>query len=234
MRTAGQPRVRCTMCFSPAADLTIGVAVTAIGIDTVRHVAHRKEAPLAVLPIVFGVHQIIEAFVWFGEDGSVSNQTGDAAAGLYLAVAFGLIPWFVPWAIRRIEPDAARRQLMSAFMLMGALVSIALMVGVVRGPIEVTDGGHYLAYGVPLSFGGALVAAYISATCGSFLLSSDRRAVQFGAVNLLAVTGLALLLSNGLISLWCVWAAVTSVAIALHLRRTDDHKHDHRLVPVNP
>ena len=53
-------------------------------------------------------------------------------------------------------------------------------------------------------------------------------------MNLLAVTGLALLLSNGLISLWCVWAAVTSVAIALHLRRTDDYKHDHRLVPVNP
>jgi hypothetical protein len=221
------------MCFSPAADLSIGLAVTAIGVDTARHVAHRKEAPLAALPVVFGVHQIIEAFVWFGEDGSVSDQTGGLAAWLYLTVAFGVIPWFIPWAIRQIEPDSARRQLMSALMVIGALVSIALMVAVVRGPIEVTDGGHYLAYGVPLSLGGFIVVVYIAATCGSFLLSSDRRAVQFGAVNLLAVMALAILLSNGLISLWCVWAAVTSVAIALHLRRTDDYKHYHRVAPAS-
>lgn len=222
------------MCFSPAADLSIGVAVTAIGIDTARHVAHRKEAPLAALPVVFGVHQIIEAFVWFGQDGSISHQAGDAAAWLYLTIAFGVIPWFVPWAIRRIEPDEARRQLMTALVITGALVSVALMVGVVRGPIDVTDGGHYLAYGVPLSFGGALVVAYIAAACGSLLLSSDRRVVQFGAANLVAVIALAALLSNGLVSLWCVWAAVTSVAIALHLRRTDAYKHDHRVAPAIP
>jgi len=33
------------------------------------------------------------------------------------------------------------------------------------------------------------------------------------------VTTRAALLTSGIISLWCVWAAVTSIAIAIHLRR---------------
>jgi hypothetical protein len=39
-----------------------------------------------------------------------------------------------------------------------------------------------------------------------------------GAVNLVAVAKLAKLAVDGFASLWCGWAAVTSGAIALHLR----------------
>jgi hypothetical protein len=41
----------------------------------------------------------------------------------------------------------------------------------------------------------------------------------YGWMNLVVVTTLAALLTSGVISLWCMWAAVTSFAIAIHLRR---------------
>jgi hypothetical protein len=54
------------------------------------------------------------------------------------------------------------------------------------------------------------------ATCGSLLLSTHRHVRWFGAVNLVVAGLLASLEQYGFISLWCVWAAVSSVAIALH------------------
>jgi hypothetical protein len=53
------------------------------------------------------------------------------------------------------------------------------------------------------------------------LISGHRHMVVFGVVNLVAVTLIAWLLASGLASLWCAWAAVTSVLIARHLRRVD-------------
>jgi hypothetical protein len=60
---------------------------------------------------------------------------------------------------------------------------------------------------------------YVVATCGSLILSSDRVVAIYGWMNLVVVATLAVLLTSGIISLWCVWAAVTSIAIAIHLRR---------------
>ena len=59
------------MCFSAEADLVAGVVVTAIGIDAIQRVHSRKEVPLAALPLLFGVHTLIEAFVWWGLEGKV-------------------------------------------------------------------------------------------------------------------------------------------------------------------
>lgn len=207
------------MCFSAEADLVAGVVVTAVGIDALRHVGHHRESALAGLPVMFGVHQLIEVPVWWGVDGRASPGVGHGAAWLYLAIAFGLIPWVVPYAVRLLESDGRRRELMRWFMGLGVMVSVVLMTPVVLGLVSVTDAGNHLDYSVPLAFGGQITAFYVVATCGALVLSSDRVVAVYGVANLVAVATLAVLLATGVISLWCVWAAVTSVAIALHLRR---------------
>lgn len=221
------------MCFSPEVDLIAGVAVTGMGIDALRHVDQPNERLLASLPVVFGTHLVVEAVVWWGADGTVPEAVGDAAAWLYLAVAFALVPWFVPLAIRALEPHRIRRGLMGDLAMIGAVIGAVLMYGVIRGPVLVTDAGRYLDYDVPLPIGGYLVAGYVLATCGALLISSDRRMVLFGRVNLAAVVALAALLSSGLISLWCVWAAITSGVVVGLLRgaHADDHA-PHRAVPA--
>ena len=213
------------MCFSPEVDLIGGAAIAAIGLDTLRHVDHDNERAVASLPVIFGLHQVVETFVWWGLDGRVTVQVGDVAAWLYLARAFGLLPWFVPLAVRRLEPDPRRRYYDLLLIGIGAVVSAYLMAAVVRGPIEVVDGGFYLSYSVSITYGGTITALYVLSTCGSLLLSSDRYLARYGVANLGAVVVLSVLLVSGVISLWCVWAAITSVAIAIHLRRTDVHRH---------
>jgi len=59
---------------------------------------------------------------------------------------------------------------------------------------------------------------YVVATCGALILSTDRVVAIYGWMNLVVVASLVVLFTSGIISLWCVWAAVTSIAIAIHLR----------------
>lgn len=205
------------MCFSVEADLALGVAVGAVGVDALRHVSRPAQLPLAALPLVFAAHQVNEAFVWWGLDGTLGTAVGTAAAWIYLAVAFAF-PVVVPIAAVRVEPDRGRRSVMWAFAALGGLVSAILLVALVRNGPNARLEDLYIAYSVDISYGGQLAVLYVVATCGAFLASSDRRIALVGALNLVAVAVLAWLLMAGAISLWCAWAALVSVLIAGYLR----------------
>lgn len=103
-------------------------------------------------------------------------------------------------------------------MVLGVAVAVALTVPILVAPVSVADGGHHLAYSASLVMGGYVAVLYVLASCGALILSSDRIVTAYGWVNLVTVAVLAVLLTSGVISLWCVWAATTSIAIALHLR----------------
>jgi hypothetical protein len=204
------------MCFSPEADLAAGVIVSAVGIDAIGRARTPKELPLAGLPLLFGVHQLVEAFVWWGLAGKVPAILGDTATWLYLAVAF-LLPLWVPLAVRGVEPSRRRRTVITLLTGVGFAVSLILLGAIVWGPVGAAVDGHHIAYAVDIP-GRAIGTFYAVATCGALLMASDRRIRYFGVSNLAAVVVLVWLTVGGLTSLWCVWAAVTSVAIDLYLR----------------
>ena len=210
------------MCFSPEADLAAGVLVSVVGIDAIKRARSPEELPLAALPLLFGVHQLIEAFVWWGLEGKVPASLGDTAIWIYLAIAF-LLPLWVPLAVRGVEPSPGRRPIITVLVGAGLIVSLVLLGTIVWGPVDATVVGHHISYSVDIPGGGAIGVLYVVATCGALLLSSDRWIRYFGISNVLAVVVLVWLTVGGLTSLWCVWAAVTSVAIDLFLR--DEERH---------
>jgi hypothetical protein len=205
------------MCFSVEADVALGIAVGAVGVDALRHVTRPAQLPLGVLPLVFAVHQLNEAFVWWGLDGVLGTGVANAAAWLYLFIAFAF-PIVVPIAAARVEPDRVRRSVMWGFAVVGGLVSAVLLTALFRNGPNARIEDFHIAYSVDTSYGGQLAVLYVLATCGAFLSSSDRRIALVGALNLAAVVVMAWLLMSGAISLWCAWAAVVSVLIAGYLR----------------
>ena len=207
-----------TMCFSPEADIVAGVVVSGVGIDALRHVRENKEYPLAALPLVLGTHLLVETFVWWGEAGRVPDFVGQAAVWLYLAVALGILPVLVPVAILAIEPEESRRRWLVPFVVVGAGVAAFYMAGVFTGPVGAAVDGCCLAYDTGPGYSPLLGALYVVVTCFPLLASSYRRIVAFGVINLPAVALIGWLLASNLASLWCAWAAITSVLIALHLR----------------
>jgi len=208
------------MCYSPEADLMAGVVVGVIGVDAVRHVDRRSDLALAALPLVLALHQGIEAFAWWGMRGEVPAVVGDLAVTAYLLLALVLLPAMVPYAVMRTEPSSVVRRRMRVFVVLGVFVSIVALSGLIVNPYGAAIGGRYIAYSTSVLGGGVITGLYAVAVCTPFLLSSHRRLVTFGMINAPVVVLLSVLLSTGVISLWCVWAAVTSIVIALHIRET--------------
>jgi hypothetical protein len=207
------------VCFSPQADVIGGIAVTAIGIDACRHLRGRNDhLLLAAIPVVLGVHQLDEAFVWWGLQGHMPYAVERTALWVYLLIAFVLLPIFIPMAVRSIEPQERKRRMLP-FVGLGLGVSTVLFVTMLRAhAVNVQLRPYHLAYSIGLTHGGPVVDCYVAAICGALFFSGFRGVAIFGVVNLVAVIVIAVLTIDGFTSIWCGYAALTAGAVALHMR----------------
>jgi hypothetical protein len=206
------------MCYSPEADVIAGLVVGAVGVDAIRHVDDRRYLALAAVPLVLAAHQFIEAVAWWGLRGDVSADARDFATSMYLLIALGIVPILVPYAAMRCEPSPRRRRAMEPFVALGFCVGFVLVASLAGGPSGAAIGGRFIAYDVTVPAGGILAVCYATAVCVPLVVSSHRRIRLLGWLNLPAFVLLSLLLHQGVISLWCIWAAVTSVVIAIQVR----------------
>lgn len=216
------------VCYSPEADLMAGLVIGAVGVDALRHSDDKRTYALAAVPVVLATHQLIEAVAWWGLQDRVPPGAGDMATTLYLVIAFGLVPALVPYAVMVSEPLRRRRLLMAPFVALGAAVAVVLLYGLTVDPHGASIGGRFIAFEVVTPGGGTTVALYGLAVCSPLLLSSSRRLVIFGCVNIPVLIGLSVLLSTGLISLWCIWAAASSLLIAREIRARAPVRSDRR------
>lgn len=199
--------------------------VGAIGVDAFRHLRGRSNhLLLAGLPLLLGVHQLVEAFVWWGIEGQVPHDVGRVALWIYLLIAFVVLPMFVPLAVIALEPTARRRWQMAPFVALGAGVTAVLFAAMLRAPIDAAERPYHLAYRIGISHGGLVVGLYVVAICGALLFSGYRHVEIFGFANLVAVALLAWLTLDGFASLWCGYAALSAGAIALHMRYAKPHR----------
>ncbi|CAI7979278.1 conserved membrane hypothetical protein [Frankia sp. Hr75.2] len=211
------------MCFSPEADVAAAAIIGAVGVDALRHVPKRAAWPMAALPVLFAAHTLTEAFVWWGVRGELGGTETNAAAltaatAVYLAFAFVILPLYVPVAVLALERVPARRRAGAAALAAGAVCAGWLAFALVTGPVRAHADERHITYTVHLWMGSVPIALYLVSTCGVLLLSGRPFLRWFGAANLLAVAVLAWVSTEAVTSLWCAWAAVTSVAIAAHLR----------------
>jgi hypothetical protein len=212
------------VCFSPEADLVAGIVVGGIGLDAMRRAPHRRYLPLAGLPLLLGVHQVVEAFGWWGLRGDLPRQVGDTATWIYLAIALVVVPALVPTAFHSAEGDSTRRARLLPFVVLGIAVAVALLPGLLNGGAGGEVACRYIAYDTGTRYAGYVLPFYVAATCAPMLLSGSRRLLFFGVANLVAVALLSWLLARGVISLWCVWAAASSVVINLEMRDAARHR----------
>lgn len=206
------------MCFSVQADLVAGAVLTPIGILTLREVRCAREIPFASLPLLFAIHQLVEALVWAASDGDVSRQVGHAAAVAYIIFAVPVLPTLVPLAVLLLEPRTARWRV-APFVGLGIVVSTYLAAAVLTHPITVTVHPHALGYGTGVSNGAFWTVLYITAVIGPSVFSGYPTIVAFGVFNLVGLIVVAIVYVEAFASFWCILAGITSVLILVHMVR---------------
>lgn len=172
--------------------------------------------------MVLGMHQLVESVVWWGLEGRISDGVWQVARCMP-RYTFRARPGVgaVGGRCTGGTPDGTADQMAHhAGGSGGSHADDRRHPRADRLQIE----GHHIDYDVDLWQGGLLVVFYVVATCGSLLLSEHARVRRFGMVNLAVVVALAALDQGAFISLWCAWAAVTSLAISLQLREVGRHQ----------
>jgi hypothetical protein len=206
------------MCFSPQADFTAGTVITLVGVETLRRVGHRRELIVGVLPLLFGLHQLVEGFVWLGLRGEVSQGLGDTAKQTYIVFAHAGLPALVPLGFTLLEADQRRRRWMWPLVATGVLLGSYLLWQVTAYPVGAQQQARCIDYVTHTPNDLLIGALYVLVTCGPALISSRRQLRWFGVVSLVGVIAAALVRLDELTSLWCVYVALVSVLILEHFR----------------
>lgn len=205
------------MCWSPEVDLIAAAGIAVVAADALRHNREGRTLPLALLPALFSVHTASSAVIWWAAEGALPAAAGEAAARFFMFVAFALLPVYVPVAVLLIEPPGWRRGALLALGATGLVSGVSYLLPLAQGEAAAVACDYYIAFTIDgaVPYAGFL---YVVATVGALLFSGHHALMLWGVVNAAAVALLSVWTQAGLPSLWCFWAACTSVFIAWFLR----------------
>lgn len=205
------------MCFSATASFIAGSALSAGGIVTLRMTARRAEIPFAMIPLLFGVQQLIEGMVW------LSLANGPPWPNTTLTFVFTLFshilwPIFVPFAVARLETVPWRKKALATCQVAGLAVGLYLLYFILRFPVTSRVLGKHIVYESPHFYVEWATLLYLVGAVGGCLLSSSKIIQAFGALLLVTFVAAYAIHAATLISMWCFFAAIMSSIVYLYFR----------------
>src|SRR3989338_11477853 len=203
------------MCFSASASFIAGSALSAVGVVTLKKAKRKAEIPFAMIPLLFGIQQITEGFVWlsFRLDTSWFNTIMTYTYSLFSHV---LWPIFVPISVGLLETVSWRKKVLLLFKFMGIAVGLYLLYFLVKFSITSRVINESIVYNSPHFYIIPVLIFYFAATCISSLFSSHKIINIFGIIALLSAAVAYGFYAESFISVWCFFAAILSVIILLY------------------
>lgn len=208
------------MCFSATASFAAGIALLATGTVTTRMAQNGRERPYALIPVLFGIQQLIEGTLWltFSDQAPMLQTILTYAYSIFSHV---LWPIYVPLAVYLLEATALRRKALLATAAGGTLVGLYLLYFLIRLPVVATAAEGHIDYVSPHFYTQIVMVLYVLGTCVSPLLSSHRWVNWFGAGAIISFLAAGALYLTWFISVWCFFAAVMSVIVLMFFLRRE-------------
>lgn len=204
------------MCFSATASFIAGTGLSIAGMATLTKATRTAEIPFAMIPILFGVQQIIEGLLWlsFRMDAVPLTDITTYAFSLFSHV---LWPIFVPLSIWLLETVPWRRKTIAGFQVIGLAIGLYLLYFIVKFPVT-AKANENIIYISPHFYQFPAISFYVAATCIGSLFSSHRIVNVFGASALVLFVIAYWFYTVALFSVWCFFSAVLSFIIYLYFR----------------
>ena len=206
------------MCFSASASFTSAVVLLGVGILTLKAVRHKRELPIAAIPLLFAIQQLVEGVLWltFSYEAPLLNFV---MTHVYSFFSHVLWPAYVPFAVLMIEPQGWRRKGLLAFVVAGAAVGLYLLYFLAVFPVVSRPTGQHIEYVSPHFFALEVMTFYLLSTTVSPMLSSHSMVKIFGVLALLSFVAAYFFYAVWFISVWCFFAAILSLTLYVHVRQ---------------
>lgn len=203
------------MCFSANASFLSAAGLFALGLVTWRRVRRPAERPLALIPTLFGLQQLVEGGVWLTLTHDAPALNGCLTTA-YSAFSQVLWPVLVPLAVLLLEATPWRRTVLAAFVAAGVATALFLGIAMLRQPVVSELQGGHIVYLFPHARVLVATTLYLLGACAAPMFSSHRSLRLFGFAAGLSVVGVYAVYSTWFISVWCFFAAALSGILLLH------------------
>jgi len=204
------------MCFSATASFVVGGVLTLAGAVTLKRASSSYEIPLAAMPLLFGIQQMIEGVLWLSFQYEAA-QLKTLTTYMYTIFSHILWPIYVPIAIALIEQNSWRRRLLWGLSAVGIITGGVLGELIATHPLNAVLNEH-LVYVVMDHYDWPMMVAYITATCLAPLFSSYSLIRLLGCLVFLMFIVTYWFYTVALFSVWCFFAAILSSIIYLFFR----------------
>ena len=213
------------MCFSTTGSFALGVVLVTAGSYTIKEAAKKDKSyiPFACIPLLFGIQQIAEGFVWVGmlHGYHLLVITGSL---FFTFFAIGFWPFFAPFSVYFMKRE--KKPILDHFLLalvcLGAFVGIYSFIPILSGALPMTTKilNHSISYNTKVLnvFKYMNEALYLFIVIAPFLVVPNKRLRSFGLLLLASTVIASYFFFACFVSVWCLFAAVMSLDIAYILK----------------
>lgn len=208
------------MCFSATASFTSGIVLGAAGVVTLKNAQVPSQKMFAAIPLVFAIQQITEGFLWLALKGKIDPSWESIFTYIFITVAQAVWPFWVPLSITLMEPNPKRRKLFFFLSGIGIVLSLSVIYRLLFYSATAVMEEHHIVYRLtfPNSIQYVGIFSYVLVTIGSPFFSSLKHMRLVGALTLISFLVAEFFYTQYVISVWCFFAAIISVAVYVVLR----------------
>ncbi len=216
------------MCFSAEASFIVGGTLLLIGASTIKKAHHKKDLPIALIPLIFALQQIIEGLLWIVlKDGNMPQAQFllSNTYGIFIGVIW---PLYAPYAVYSAETNIKRRKIIASVGVTGLGLAIYTIIGLTNQPIVAEIINHSINYKHDVDGYQIVIVMYLLATCVPFIFSSFKHLYIAGIAITIGFFVAYWTYTETFASVWCFYAAIASGLIYLYFT----HRVKKPLIPV--
>jgi len=219
------------MCFSSTASFVASGLLATVGTVSILKTKNPSFRLFASIPLLFGIQQFTEGFVWLS-----LNDSGTAAVtnyAVYCFLFFALITWptFLPLSVLLMEKNKMRKKILLLLSMLGGLISLFMIFVLLFRDISAQamflHVHYYIDYPYDLPY--VCILIYFLVTAIPQFISSVGKMKWFGfaIVTSFLITNVAF--KENVPSVWCFFAAFSSTIICIiviKVRNTSENETD--------
>ncbi len=203
------------MCFSTEASFGAGAILTVVGVVTLRKTQSRSQLAFAAIPLIFGIQQFTEGFVWLSLSNTDYAYLKQTPVYLFLIIAQVIWPLWIPLSIFLLEKEERSKKLLAGLMAIGLILSLGVIYNLNTYSVKAEVMEHHIHYflGIPKWMKPLGAFLYFLPTVISPFISSVKRTNFLGMAILTSYLVSKLFFEQNVISVWCFFAGLMSVIV---------------------
>jgi hypothetical protein len=203
------------MCFSAQASFAASFVLLVVGIFALKNNKHKKYLMLSLTPILFAIQQFAEGVVWISLQNKAYACMQPVSTYVFLSFALLMWPIFSSLSLLLIEKHASRKSILEYFL--SASIVWSLYVGItlfMHEPFAAIVKNHII-YGIMPNIAKQIidVSIYAILTVVPFFITHIKQLHTLGALMLVTGIGSYFIWSFCVTSVWCFFAAISSIFI---------------------